>query len=343
MKAAVMNEQGVLAVQDVPDPNAGPGQVVIKIGYCGICGSDVHYLQTGYLRPGAILGHEFVGRVVEVGEGVDNLAVGDRVMPGGRFVPCGRCAACQQGRYDLCLLKGNLLLLKDRSVYGAMPGAFAEYRAAFAQAVRRVPEGVTDHAAAVAEPLAVACLAVRHSKLMLGDAAVILGAGPIGLLVLQVLRVSGALPVYVAEISARRAAMAERFAADRVFNPTTCDLPAEVMQLTGVGADVVFECAGGPTTLQLAVETIREHGRIVLAAVRMENTTILPVDWILKHAEVKAFIGGHFPSAVALLAEHKVDVEPLITDVIGLGDIQSMFQYLSKPNDQIKVLVKPDA
>jgi (R,R)-butanediol dehydrogenase/meso-butanediol dehydrogenase/diacetyl reductase len=207
----------------------------------------------------------------------------------------------------------------------------------------RVPDQVRDRAAALTEPLAVALHAVRTAHINLGDTVVVIGAGPIGLLVTQCLRVAGARAIGVIEVAPRRAELAARLGADKVFNPGSDDLVAEVIRFLGAEPDVVFECAGAVQTLQDAAELVRPHGKIMLVGVSMKPVPIIPIVWGLKEAELKACIAyrDEFPLALELLVKSKIDVDSLISDVVSLKDVGQTVKELQKPHDQIKVLVEP--
>jgi (R,R)-butanediol dehydrogenase/meso-butanediol dehydrogenase/diacetyl reductase len=334
MKAAVVRQNDI-RVEDVPKPQAGPGEVIIEVKYCGVCGSDVHRFAAGGFPDGAILGHEPYGVVAEVGKGVTEWRGGERVIAIA-YDPCRQCRWCRQGEYQLCLNKYWIGL-------GANPGGFAEYVKARSVMLLHVPDEVTDRAAALTEPLAVALHAVRTAHINLGDTAVVIGAGPIGLLVTQCLRVAGARAIGVVEIAPGRAQLAARLGADKVFTPGSDDWVAEVTRSLAAEPDVVFECAGAVQTLQDAAELVRPRGKIMLVGVSLEPVPIIPMVWGLKEAELKACIAyrNEFPLALELLAKNQIDVTSLISDVISLEDVGQTVKDLQKPHDQIKVLVEP--
>jgi len=334
MKAAVVRQNDI-RVEDVPKPQAGPGEVIIEVKYCGVCGSDVHRFAAGGFPDGAILGHEPYGVVAEVGKGVTEWRGGERVVAIA-YDPCRQCRWCRQGEYQLCLNKYWIGL-------GANPGGFAEYVKARSVMLLHVPDEVTDRAAALTEPLAVALHAVRTAHINLGDTAVVIGAGPIGLLVTQCLRVAGARAIGVVEIAPGRAQLAARLGADKVFTPGSDDWVAEVTRSLAAEPDVVFECAGAVQTLQDAAELVRPRGKIMLVGVSLEPVPIIPMVWGLKEAELKACIAyrNEFPLALELLAKNRIDVTSLISDVISLEDVGQTVKDLQKPHDQIKVLVEP--
>jgi len=334
MKAAVVRHNDML-IEDIPQPRPGPNEVVLKVKYCGICGSDVHRFLAGGFPDGAILGHEPYGVVAEVGEGITEWQGGERAVIIA-YDPCRKCHWCQQGEYQLCLNKYWIGL-------GTNPGAFAEYVKAYSTMLLRVPDQVGDREAALTEPLAVALHAVRTAHINLGDTAIVIGAGPIGLLVTQCLRVAGARAVGVIEVAPGRAKLANRLGADKVFTPGSDDLYTQVTRSLGAEPDVVFECAGAVQTLQVAAELVRPGGKIMLVGVSLEPVPIIPIVWGRKEAELKACVAyrDEFPLALELLAKNQIDVTSLISDIIPLEDIGQTIKDLQKPHDQIKVLVEP--
>ncbi|MCL5027250.1 MAG: zinc-binding dehydrogenase, partial [Chloroflexi bacterium] len=223
------------------------------------------------------------------------------------------------------------------------PGAYAEYMEIDASRVVPIPEGVSDLAAALAEPLAVAVHAVRLTGIKLGDTALVMGAGPIGLFAMQCLRLSGAGAVYVSEPAAARADLARRLGADRVFNPRQEKVTETMLRLTdGIGPDVVLDAAGASPTLQLALETVRQRGRAVVVALCMEASPITTVDWVGREVELKAAYGStprDWQASFHLLRRHLVEAEGIVTDKVHLADIQAAFQALLKPTTQVQGVV----
>jgi (R,R)-butanediol dehydrogenase/meso-butanediol dehydrogenase/diacetyl reductase len=334
MKAAVVRPGG-FPLEEVPRPQAGAGEVVVAVEYCGICGSDVHRSAAGRFPEGAIVGHEAIGTVAETGEGVDGWRAGDRVVVIA-YDPCLQCRWCLEGEYQLCLDKYWIGL-------GANPGGFAEYVKARSTMLLAIPDGVSSLRAALTEPLAVALHAVRTAHINLGDTAVVIGAGPIGLLVLQCLQVAGARAVAVVEPAASRAELAGKLRADLVLAPGGEEVAAEVADALGAEPDVVFDCAGVPQSLQSAADLVRPHGRIMLVGVSMKPVPIVPIVWGLKEAAMQACIAyrDEFPLAMDLLAKGKVDVESLVTGVVGLDEVGQTIGRLQRPGDEVKVLVEP--
>lgn len=334
MKAAVARNKDII-LEDVVKPQAGPGEIVLKVRYCGICGSDVHRFEAGGFSDGAIYGHEAYGLIEEVGEGVEGWKKGDRAVVIA-YEPCRKCRWCRQGEYQICFQKTWIGL-------GTNPGGFAEYVKAFATMFVRVPEQVSDRAATLAEPLAVALHAVRSSPIRVGDTVVIIGTGPIGLLILQCLKGAGARAVGVIEAAQARRDLAARLGADVIFAPDTKDIGFEMMKALGTEPDMVFDCAGGTSTLQCAIDLVRPHGQVILVGVSMEPVPILPIQWQRKEAVLKTSIAyrDEFPLALEWMARRKIDVESLISDIIPLKEVGLTVKALNRPNQQIKILIDP--
>ena len=326
MKAAVFKEKGVLSIEDVPDPDIGPHDVLVQTTHCAVCGSDLHRYLYGMLAPGAIMGHEYSGKIVNKGREVQAFQIGDRVTrSGGKIVP-GKDVSPMPARYSSREL-GFPPYLKS--------GAYAEYTAVNADRVMRVPDSVTNLEASLTEPLTVALHAVRASKIRMGDQALVVGAGPIGLLTQQCVALSGAMRVYVSEINGARRAIASKLGADEVFDPTSTDLVNDIVERTGIGVDLAFDCAGANLTLQSSLEAVRLSGRVIVIAIAWEPVHCLPVDWIGREVEMKASYGAlasEWPIALWLLESGRIEVEPMITHIIPLRDIQEAFQELLKPD-----------
>jgi len=335
MKAAIVKGPGLLSVEEVPTPKAGPGGVVIKVRYCGICGSDVRMFPEGFFPPGFIMGHEFSGEIFGVGPGVEGWAMGDRVtaMPA---LTCGTCHYCRLGETHHCQ---NLKIL---GMHGGLQGAFAEYVGVNASMLRRLPDAVTDEEGANIEPCAVSLRAVRRSGMRVGDSVAIFGAGSIGLFVLQCARLAGASAVYVIEPVESRAKAATLLGADRILDPSKADVSSEIAGLTLYGADVAFVCTAAPPVLEQAVGSVRPQGRVMVVGGGM-TATVMPEHWMWKEVEVGgsfAYI-DEFDMALALFKRRSVRVEGMISRVIPLEGLGQALMGLAKPSDQIKVLVQP--
>ena len=334
MKAAVFKEKGLLAVEEIPTPEPGAGEVLCKIKYCGICGTDLHNYAFGVPAPGSVLGHEWCGVITELGEGVNDFTPGERVMlykhPGAPQPPPR---------------------INPRALYSAPArrGAYAEYMVAATSHIIRVPDELSDQAAACTEPLVAAIHAVRLGNIKASDTVAFIGAGPIALFMIQRVRQAGARAIYVSEISPARAAKAAQLGAARAFNPLKEDIVSEIVRLTGGrGPDIVYECAAAKNTLHQACQLVARNGRITCLAVYQEPITIEPLDWYMMQPEIKFTtnldsIPFDWEIAVELMCQKRIDVETVISNVIPLADIQETFQKLLKPatNNMLRVLVQP--
>jgi (R,R)-butanediol dehydrogenase/meso-butanediol dehydrogenase/diacetyl reductase len=338
MRAAVMVEGGRFEVRDVPDPEPTGNQVVLRVSYCGICGSDLHAVRAGNLAAGAILGHEISGVVEALGPKVRGLEVGDRVTTLSA-VPCDSCDMCEAGLFRSCR--------KGWQVFGytGLPGGYAEMLLTHASIVQKTPDHLGDLEAAWNEPSIVGLHAVRASRLRPGDTSVVIGAGPIGLLVLQSIKLANPGPVYVVEPSKGRSAMARQLGATEVLNPFADDIPAFLAANTPVGPDVVYECAGAKGTLQKAIEYVRPGGQVMVPGVNMEEDEVSPLTMVGKECEIVGSLGGgeQFATALEYLAAGRINVKPMITRVASLEDVDEIFQSLGLPgSDDVKVMVAPN-
>jgi threonine dehydrogenase-like Zn-dependent dehydrogenase len=207
----------------------------------------------------------------------------------------------------------------------------------------RIPGDVSDLEASLVEPLTVAVHAVRQSQMRLGDKVMVLGGGPIGLFTQQCASLGGAAEVYVSEVNPARLKAATRLGATRTLNALQEDIVKEVEKITGIGADVAFECAGAKPTLQQALELVRMGGRVMLIALAWEKVDCLPVDWVGREVELKAcyeYYNSEWVVAMGLMAAKKIKTEPMLTKIIPLADIDPMFKELLKPDtDQIQAVV----
>lgn len=350
MKAAVWYGKKDVRVLDVPEPpSPQAGWVKVKVQWCGICGSDLHEYIAGPIfipvdKPHAltggtaplILGHEFSGDVVEVGPGVTNVKVGDRVAPDACQV-CWECPRCKENRYSLCDKLAFTGLMTD--------GAFAEYVNVPAYTMYKIPDDMSYEVGAVIEPLAVAMHAIRRAPLVQGDTVVIMGAGTIGLSALMCAKAAGASKIYTIEVAKARKEYALKAGATAVLDPTEVDVVAKVKELTNGGADVVFECVGSDKTAPVAIELARSAGRVVIVGI-FEKAAALNFNALsFTEKEVTGSLGyyGEFAPAIQLVSDGRIDVEPLITGKINIEDIveKGFEELLNRKEENIKILVKP--
>ncbi|MBI2909214.1 MAG: alcohol dehydrogenase catalytic domain-containing protein [Chloroflexi bacterium] len=333
MKAAVLKDKKQFAIEEVATPEPGPGEVVVKVSYCAICGSDVDRFKTGRY-PGLILGHELCGRIAEVGEGVEGWSAGDRVAVE-PITQCNTCYWCLHGQGNLCPNLGGTGMV-------GIPGGYAEFAKARPVQLFRVPAGMDEKEATMAQSLAVALHVVHLGEIEVGDTVVVIGAGPIGLLVLACARLAGAGKVYVTEKAEGRKRAAARLGADAVIDPTEVACPEELKKLTGIGADVVFGAAGTPEGIKDAFASARDGGTVAL--VGSHWVAELSSDMVTRGLTVrgnKAYRRCDFGRAVDLIAGGKIDCQALITDARPLSDIQRAVEELREPTTQVKILIAP--
>ena len=335
MKAAVFHGAGQVDVVDVPVPKVGAGQVLVRVHYCGICGSDLEAYHTGMYEPGMIIGHEFTGEVAEVGEKVDGWTPGDHVTVNDAIV-CGRCLACRAKKPTLC----DDLLMPGITLNGGL----AEYAVLPAQSLYRLPHGVTTRQGALAEPLAVALHGVNRSELQSGDRVFVMGAGTIGLLTIQCALLAGAKEVYVSEIDSARALLAARLGASAVLDPGRHNLAVEIASRSEAeGPAIVYVCTGASSALEDAFTLVAKGGQILVLGLAVEPIAADFFTLVLHELDISGSYLGYeeFPAALDLLAKAKVNVESLITHEIGLDDVVSGgFEVLDAPNTSaVKVLV----
>ncbi len=335
MKAAAFKKQNEMAIIDVPQPKPGPGEVVLKVHNCGICGSDLHACQYGFgMPPDSIMGHEFCGEIYEIGAGVRDYTIGQRVA-GLPFVSCGECDRCRRGMEIHCVkLKGLGL--------GQLPGAYAEFVACSTGSLFRLPDNVSSREGALVEPLSVGLHAVKRSGVKPGDTVIVMGAGPIGLATLTWAKGKGAT-VVVSELAEGRAELARKLGADVVVNPNDQHPADQVREMTGRSPDLVFECIGVKGTLEQAIGMVGPRGQVVVVGVCMEPDQIQPLQCIMKEVSVNFVLGydpADFDETINALASGKIKPQPMVTDVIAVDQVPEMFQALKRPGARAKVLVE---
>jgi 2-desacetyl-2-hydroxyethyl bacteriochlorophyllide A dehydrogenase len=349
VRAAVWLAPGRIAVETVDDPVATAGALLLEVAHCGICGSDLHSYEHGFLaKPGQVLGHELSGTVLAC-PGVAGVAPGDlvTVRP---LIPCRRCPSCRAGHVQVCEagMGANI-------GYG-LRGGFAE-RVLLPDAevgfnVFPMPAGVSPRAAALIEPLAVALHAVRLADPAPGDVVVVFGGGTIGLGVTRFLALAGVREIVVVEPSARRRAAARDQGATVVLDPGAGDVVAAIQALTGPGvaghgarADVVVDCAGVAASLSAALEVLRNAGTLVLCAIYGRHVELRPDLIVGKELRVRGALGyrDEFPDAIAAVARGEVDAEALVSHELALEDVTAAFRTALDREASLKVLLTPTA
>jgi (R,R)-butanediol dehydrogenase / meso-butanediol dehydrogenase / diacetyl reductase len=338
MKAAVMRGTQRMVVEDMPTPEPGPYQVLIKIKYSALCGSDVHRFQYGMANDGSVLGHEFIGEVVQTGRDVTRLKEGDRIVGGGGTPPVGTVSSLSSGeRYS-----ARTVGLEQTRI-----GGFAEYIAMDEWRPLLIPEGVSDELAVLAEPASIAVHAVRTSKFSIGDTTMVMGAGPIGLLVMQVLKAAGAAAVYVSEPSAARAASARALGADLVLNPMDENIVERMLEFSGgPGLPVAFDAAAAKPTFQQGMEMLRRGGQLLVVSMAWEDVDLRTVDWIGREVEMKAAYGSEpadWQTVLNLMERGQLSEKSMVTDdsFIGWDEMQSSMTRLMKPDEHVQLVLVP--
>lgn len=342
MRVGLITGKQALELREFPVPSAEPGKAIVEIARCGICGTDVHaYMHGGPYSP-AICGHEWAGRVSACGPGVAGVREGDRVAIG--VAPaCGTCALCQAGAAPQCTTV--LMSMLGLDPMAPPHGGFAPAIAVNAARLYRLRPEIGDADAALLEPATVVTHALRRQPVRSGESVVVLGAGPIGLLALQLAAAAGAGGVVVVEPEPARAALARSLGAAEVLAPDLADLDARLRQLCGrAGPDLILECAGVPETIQRSVELVRRGGRVALLGLASAPATIQPATWLAKEVTLTASLGythEEFETTQELACDGRLQLAPLVTDTVGLGGLEAAIQRLAQPSGQVKILVDP--
>jgi 2-desacetyl-2-hydroxyethyl bacteriochlorophyllide A dehydrogenase len=332
VREAILEGKEKYVVRDAPEPVLGEGELLIRVQYCGICGSDLHtYYEGANIRHG----HEFSGDIVEIGSGVKGgWQIGDRVTAESHSY-CGECFWCKQGETRLC----EDLYLE----WAQTPGAFATFTKAKYNKLHKLPPGLGYEEAVLVEPTAVALHAVNMSGTGIGDTVAVLGLGPIGHLVARLVKVSGAGAIYATETNRSRIELATDIA-DKVIDASAVDPVERILELTGgKGPDVVIECAGAATTTQQSLAMVRKGGTVLLAGVYLHQVETLISSIVLRELTVKGavfFSSSEFATALNLINDKKIDVTPLITHVMPLDEIDEAFK-LAAVGEGGKILLKP--
>jgi len=333
MRVSVLRGVQDLIIEERPVPHPGSGEVLVRVGSVGVCGSDVHYYKHGRIadfvvRDPLVLGHEAGGQIVAVGEGVSADRVGERVAlePG---VPCRHCEHCLGGRYNLC---------RDLRFFATPPfdGAFCEYVVIDADFAHPVPDALSDDAAGLIEPLSVAVWANQKAHIGAGSSVLVAGAGPIGLLVAQVAAALAAARIVVSDVDPFRRELASRYGATEVIDPT------DGKGTVGGEVDAFIDCSGAPAAIQSGVRTVRPGGTAVLVGMGSDDFP-LPVSY-LQTREIE--LTGTFryantwPKAIALAAGGRIDLDGLVTAHVDLDHVKDALA--PEPGAQhVKIVVRP--
>jgi len=344
MKALMLEDYNKLEYVDVAMPEYGPNDLLIRVKACGICGSDIHGMDgsSGRRIPPLIMGHEAAGIVAEIGEKVTDFQIGDRVTFDSMIV-CGICYFCRKGESNLC---------ESRRVLGVSPGeyrqhgAFAEYVVVPRQIAYALPEELSFEHASMAEPVSVAMHSVNITPIKLGESALVIGAGMIGNLVIQSLRLAGAGQIIAVDLEDQKLELAREVGATAVLNASECDVPAEVQKRTGGrGADVAFEVIGISSGVNSAIASVRKGGSVTLVGNLAANIDF-PLQSIVTR-EITLYgscgINGEYPAAINAISSGAINVDALISSISPLSEGALWFERLyGQESGLMKVILQPD-
>ena len=343
MRALLLSEYKKLSVVEMPTPEIGDDDVLVRVRACGICGSDIHGYDgsTGRRIPPLVMGHEAAGVIERVGPRVRGLAAGDRVSFDST-VSCGTCDFCRRGQINLC---------DNRTVLGVScgdyrrHGAFAEYVAVPGRIVYKLPDTVSFEQAALLESVSIAVHAVNRHIPKPGDTVVVMGTGMIGILLIQVLRAKSTTAVIAVDLDPQKLALARRMGATHTLNATDTDVPAAIRQLTGGrGVDVSFEVVGHSATVVSAIRSLRKGGTVVLVGNLSPNVELPLQDVVSREISVlgSCASNGEIPECIELLTRGVVNVDPIISLRAPLDQGPELFARLYRgDNTLMKVIIQP--
>jgi (R,R)-butanediol dehydrogenase/meso-butanediol dehydrogenase/diacetyl reductase len=336
LKAAVYEGADDIQVKDVPEPEIGPSDVLVKPKYVGICGTDLSAWEYGMYEGGLIMGHEFTGEVVDVGEKVSKWKKGDRVVPNS-LIPCGECSFCSKSRHSLC---------EDMQMVGiSMDGGLAELVALPEVVLHKLPGSIDYKIGVFVEPLSIAIRGFKRIAFEHGSTVLILGTGPIGLLSLQLARLKGASDIYATEIKPARLEMAKRSGIEAAINANEESVSLRIERFTaGLGVDLVIECTGAPGPTADAFQLVKRGGTILVLGISEEPVEADFMTGVLNELNVQfSYLGyAEFPEAIELLSTKRIDPAPYITKVVPLEKVvEEGFKALTRPDsNEVKVLVE---
>jgi len=336
LKGAVFEgKHRILVKDDFLKPEINSNGVLIKVKKVGICGTDVGSYETGGPNiPGKIIGHEFSGEIVEIGENVKKLKIGNRVTVNPQ-IPCNNCYYCNHDQENMCKLQNYSLGTTEN-------GAMRNFINVKADRVHKLPYNVSYDGGAIVEPLSIALHAIQQSGFKVGDTAAVIGTGPIGLFVIQILRASGAKKIFALEPVESKQKIALELGADKVFKPILWN---KIVRATDkIGPDHVYDCVGLSSTVTTSLSLIKKGGCITIigmhdSSYEINNARLITINSIT----VKGTYGYSqdvYKTAISLLEQGKINIELIITNRITINEIPQMFEKLANPpHDELKVLV----
>ena len=336
MQAAIFLKPNEMRIEDKELRSLKPNEMLVKVATCGVCGTDIRIFEgTTHSNPPVILGHEYVGTVEDIDKEVIQFERGDRVVIDPNIV-CGHCYYCQRGLVNLCENLTALGVHRD--------GGFAEYSIVPANQIHRLPNHVPLEWGCFIEPLSCAIRGIDLADIQLGDTVVILGAGTVGLIMIQLVKLAGSSKTIVIEPKEERRKTASKLGVDIVVDPGETDVKSIVMENTERGADVVLECVGKPETMQLTTSLVRRGGRIIFYGVCDYDTqiTIRPHEIYFKELTIRgSYVNPNtFARALTLLSSNRINLKELKTEKFPLAKILKAFEHHRK-GLAIKTLVVP--
>jgi L-iditol 2-dehydrogenase len=344
MKSLVLKEYGKLRYEEMPAPQVGANDVLIRVGACGICGSDIHGMDgsTGRRIPPLVMGHEAAGTISEVGAEVRDWRIGDRVTFDST-VSCGHCTYCKQGQINLC---DNRMVLGVSCDEFRRHGAFADFLSVPQNILYAMPDNVSFEHAAMVEPVSIAVHAVDRIPLKLNDTVVVVGAGMIGLLIIQVLRARGCGQIIAVDLEQSKLDLALTLGADKAVFAGGDDTVQQILNLTGGhGADAALEAVGITPTIATALESLHKGGVLSLVG-NLSPQVEIPLQKVVARQLTlygSCASNGEYPACLDLIARGAVQVEPLISATAPLSEGASWFDRLySKEPGLLKVILRPE-
>lgn len=340
MRAAVFHgPDRPVTIEDIPTPSPGPGEVLIRVAGCGVCHTDLHYIDHGtptFKKPPLVLGHEISGTVEEAGSDVTRLVVGDRVLVAA-VTSCGACQACREGRENVCA--NSQMLGND------VDGGFAEYVVAPAKDTFPLPEQIPlVEGSIIADAITTPYHAVvNRGRVRQGDAVVVFGCGGVGLNVVQMAAAMGARVVAV-DVAAHKLEWAQKLGAEATLNPSSVDRVDKTLRsLTGGGADVAFEVVGKPSTQEQALASLKTGGRAVFVGYSTHSMTLNAGRVMFRELEVIGSLGCRpvdYPRVIEMVRQGRIQLTPLVTHQFPLEQIEEALQTL-RSGKAIRVVVTP--
>ena len=354
MKAARIYGKKDIRIEEIPVPKPNPNEVQIKVGYCGICGSDIHMYEDGFALPykphpltGKTVpiteGHEFSGQITKLGSWVEGLKVGDRVAVE-PIIACGHCENCLKGNYNFCTNaigsdgSANFIGVSD-------DGGMAQYANVRSWFAHKIPDSLSYELGALVEPAAVAYEGIKRSGLIEGQTVAVMGAGPIGLMTAVLARIAGATKIYIDDVSKPRLAKAKELGFKNVLNPTEGDVVKEIHKTVPSGVDITFECAGAQPTFDTAFEVTKSTGLLQIIALFGKPTTVNLTNFTMKGINIHNTLAynNSFPAVIDMVNEHQDLFKQFITKKVNLDKAVEAIKALVSDKSQVKILVSPQS